>query len=172
MTPAHLHLVLVHAPVVAPAFALALVLLAAARLRADAGLARGAHLGAVLTLWLGALGATGAYLTGEDAEEQVERVAPIDGAAVEEHEERAELALILSWVAAVAGAGAVVVGARAGKPGVAIAVTGVGATAAMIAMAATGLAAGPIRHGAEISGSAAGLGANGEAEEEGEHDDD
>jgi hypothetical protein len=175
MTPAHLHLMLVHAPVVAPAFALALVLLAAAWLRADAGLSRGALLGAVLTLWIGALGATGAYLSGEEAEEQVEDLVPIDEAAVEEHEERAELALILSWVAAVAGAGAAIVGARTGRPGVAVAVTGAGAAAAMIAMALTGLSAGPIRHAVEIEGAAGASGAAsgeaGEAHEASEHDD-
>jgi hypothetical protein len=163
---AHLHLVMVHAPVVAPLFAL--ILLGLAAIRAD----RGALLGAVVTLLVGALGATGAYISGEDAEELVEDVAPIDEAAVEEHEERAEVALVLAWVAAVGSAVAYVLGGRTGRHGAAVGASALGALAASGAMAATGLAAGPIRHGAELGvtpGAGGGAREHGEA---GEDDDD
>jgi hypothetical protein len=162
---AHLHLILVHAPVVAPFFALLLLGLAA--LRADSG----ALLCAVLTLTVGAVGATGAYLTGEEAEETVERVAPIDEAAVEQHEERAEVALILSWVAAVGSVAAYVVGGRTGHHGAAVGVSAIGALAATVAMAATGLAAGPIRHGAELGVAAGEAGEARQAGEAGADDD-
>jgi hypothetical protein len=168
MNAAHLHLVVIHAAVVAPAFALALLALAA--LRREAGV----HRAAVLVLGLGALGATAASLSGEGAEERVEGLVA-DERAIEEHEEIAEAATVTSWVALAVGVAGLAFGAR--RPGLAIGATAAAAGLAMAAMGATGLAGGKIRHAEELgdgamaastrTGAAAYVTASGEDDDEG-----
>lgn len=88
MNPAHLHLLINHVPVIGAVIGLAL--LAAAIVRRSDELAR-------VTFWLYALlGAASlvVYLTGEPAEEAVERLAGVSESLIEQHEEAALVATI------------------------------------------------------------------------------
>lgn len=100
MNAAHLHLALNHLPVVGLLFALALIVVAL-RTRSPE-LARVALWSLVVVAVLGLL----AYLTGEGAEEVVERLAGVSEAAIESHEEAALVAVLLvGGLGALAGAG-------------------------------------------------------------------
>jgi len=93
MTTVHLHLLINHLPVIGAVIALALLAVAIAR-RSDE-LAR-------VTFWLyAALGAAAVavYLTGEPAEDGVERLAGVSKAMIEQHEEVALVATIAMGVA-------------------------------------------------------------------------
>jgi uncharacterized membrane protein len=88
MNAAHMHLLINHLPVIGAVIALALLTLAVVR-RSDE-LAR-------VTFWLYALlGAASVvvYLTGEPAEEVVERLAGVSEPLIEQHEEAALIATI------------------------------------------------------------------------------
>jgi hypothetical protein len=90
LSPAHLHLVLNHIPVLGTLLFAPLVLLW--------GLARGSRdvtqVGILLAVIL-AVTAVPIYLTGEPAEEQLEGQSWFDETRVEAHEERAEAGLIV-----------------------------------------------------------------------------
>ena len=141
-SPAHLHLVLNHIPVLGTMIFAPLVLLW--------GLLRRSRdvtqIGLLLTVLL-ALATVPVYLTGEPAEEQVEHQPWFDERRVEEHEGRAEAALIAVLVTGTAA----LVGlwlARGDRPyrrGVSLAVlVGLVVSAALFALAA--LDGGQIRH--------------------------
>lgn len=100
MNGEQLHLLLNHLPIVGSFFGFALVLLSVVR-RADAG----ALHAATLVLGLSAVGAAGAYFTGEDAEEVIEHRPSFNHDAVEEHEEGAPYALGALVATAITSAG-------------------------------------------------------------------
>ncbi|MBI4538266.1 MAG: hypothetical protein HY704_01980 [Gemmatimonadetes bacterium] len=88
MNPAHLHLLVNHLPVIG--LIIAILLLAAATLARSGALVR-ASLGLLVFL---AFAAVAVYLTGEGAEEVVERLPDVDDAFIEGHEEAALVAAI------------------------------------------------------------------------------
>jgi uncharacterized membrane protein len=90
---AHLHLVLNHVPVLGVLFACALVAAAAWRRSEELRAA------AWITLAVAAAFAVAAYLSGESAEEVVERLPGVAEEAIEAHEESAEAALVATVVA-------------------------------------------------------------------------
>ena len=93
MSVVHLHLVLNHVPVIGMLFVL--VILGVATWRADSA---GAKLGLAFMVGLAAI--TGlVFMTGEPAEEAVEKVAGISDALIHPHEEAAEVALIATVIA-------------------------------------------------------------------------
>jgi hypothetical protein len=102
MSAAHLHLVLNHIPVLGTIFGVAILAY---------GLWRNQD--AVVRIALGlfvvaGLGATGAYFTGEGAEEAVEGLAGVSHAAIETHEEIALYAYLLAIVLGFASLGVLV----------------------------------------------------------------
>ncbi|MCC6557563.1 MAG: hypothetical protein IT372_31815 [Polyangiaceae bacterium] len=150
MNAAHFHLIITHLPIVGAALAIPLLGLALLR-----GADRGALRAAALVLVLSGAGALLSLWSGEPAEEMVEHLPGISEAAIEAHEERAEVAAALAVIAALAGAGAVyLVERRKMAPGAPV----LGALAAALlsagAMAWTGASGGAIRH-PEIGGAAA-----------------
>jgi uncharacterized membrane protein len=170
MTPAHLHLVLVHFPIAASFLALPLLILALIR-RADGG----STSAVALVLLLGAGAAVAAKATGEEAEEVAEHLPGVSEATIHEHEERAELATVLAVLAGLGGlaAGGLALAGRTRLATAALGVTMVADLASAGAMAWTGLAGGEIRHTELRDGAAAATGAVGdggedEAEEHGE----
>ena len=100
MDPTHLHLMLSHVPVVGIPIGLALLVVGL--------LLRNGHLRiASLVLFVACAGIAGAvFLTGEPAEERVESIPGVGHAAIETHEEAAEVAIwgavALGGVAAIA----------------------------------------------------------------------
>lgn len=150
MNAAHLHLIVNHLPIVGAAIAVVLLVLALAQ-RGE----RGALRAGVLVLALSAAGAGAAYLTGEPAEEIVERMPGTSEAALETHEDRAGVATGLSVLAALAGAAALyLVERRKARPGVPVGVALASALLTTGAMVWTGASGGEIRH-PEIRGGAA-----------------
>jgi hypothetical protein len=149
MNGAHLHLMLNHLPVLGVGFGLLLLL--AARFRKSTDLTR-----AALVVFVLAAGAAGtAYLTGEPAEEAVEEVAAVTEQSIEQHEEAATAALVLTGLL---GTGALfgLVGYRrqALPPAWFTGTALIGALVAGGAMAYTANLGGQIRH-PEISGEVA-----------------
>jgi hypothetical protein len=142
LSPAHLHLVLNHIPVLGTMLFAPLVLVwALLRRSRDV-----TQIGLLLAVLL-AVTTIPIYLTGEPAEEQVEKQPWFDKRRVEAHEERAEVGLIAVLVTGAAA----LVGlwlARGGRPyrrDVSIAVlVGLVVSASLFALAA--LAGGQIRH--------------------------
>jgi len=138
MSAAHLHLLINHLPIVGGLLALALLLLA---------LWRPAHLAsAALVLMLSGVGAGAALLTGEPAEEQVEHLPGVSEALIHEHEERAELAALLSVAAGLAAAGALATQRWSRLPGFALPALLALSSASAGAMVWTGASGGVIRH--------------------------
>jgi uncharacterized membrane protein len=141
MSPAHLHLVLNHIPVLGTIFGLAL--LGYARYRREEAVTRAA-LGTFVAV---ALLALPAYFTGEPAEEAVEHAPGVAEQAIETHEAAALPALIGVEALGVIGTGGLLL-ARGGRP-VSRAATG---AALAVAVATAGLMArtanlgGQIRH--------------------------
>jgi uncharacterized membrane protein len=90
MNGAHLHIILVHLPIVL--FPTALVLLVAHLRWSSAALRNAAY----AIVFFSTAGAIGAYLTGEEAEEVIEHLQGVKESLIEEHEESALWALILS----------------------------------------------------------------------------
>lgn len=142
LSPAHLHLVLNHIPVLGTMiFAPLIILWGLVRRSRDV-----IHVGLLLTVVL-ALTAIPVYLTGEPAEEQLENQAWFDKNRVEAHEERAEAGLIAVLVT-----GALAIGglwlARGGRPfpgGITVAVL-VGLVVSAVLFALAALDGGQIRH--------------------------
>ena len=173
MTTAHLHLVINHVALFASVFALPL--LAWATWRPN----RGAWGSAVFLLSIGATGAGLTQWSGEGAEEAVEELPGVQEAAIEVHEERAEVALVTTLAAtALAALGFIVGGSQAR---LATGLSAVGAAASFATMAWTASAGGMIRHAEEIAGALPAAGATqpflsaaptGSHQEEEEDDDD
>jgi len=134
MSDAYPHLLINHLPIVGALLALPLLALALWTRE------RGAVAAAALVLALAGGGAVAALLTGEPAEEAVEHLAGTDEAALEIHEERAEVATILAVLAALAGLAAARGEGRARAAAAAL------ATASAAGMAWVGASGGPIRH--------------------------
>jgi hypothetical protein len=142
LSPAHLHLVLNHIPVLGTLLFAPLVLFW--------GLLRRSrdvtHVGLLLAVLL-AVTAVPIYLTGEPAEDQLERQPWFDKDRVEAHEERAEAGLIAVLITGAAALGALWLsrGGRPDRPGVgAVVLLGLLVSAALFAAAA--LTGGQIRH--------------------------
>jgi hypothetical protein len=141
MNLTHLHLLLNHLPVLGSVFGLGLLLFGLWRRSADIWKA---SLGVFV---LAALAAVPVYLTGEPAEDGVERLAGVSKAAIENHEEAATVALTIVAVIGLAALVSLIVW-RGNRPTPAWARTGL-AVAAMVAaaaMARTACLGGPIRH--------------------------
>jgi uncharacterized membrane protein len=141
MSPAHLHLMLNHAPLMGTG--IALLLLVAGMYRRSADLSRAA-------LWLGAASALLAYpvlLSGQAAEERVEDNAWFNEQLAHEHEERGETALVVALITGVV-AGATLWRSRGGRPlsQRALGITGAGLAVSVSLFAWTALAGGQIRH--------------------------
>lgn len=152
MTPTHLHLLVNHLPIIGAFLALPLLLIALWR-RTELG----ALLGAVLVLALAASGAVVADQTGEGAEHEVEELPGVSETLIHEHEERAEIAMPISLVTAVAGLGLLAWSWRRGEtPRMGAGGLLVAATVSAGAMAWTGWAGGQIRH-TEIRAERAGI---------------
>jgi uncharacterized membrane protein len=163
MNGAHLHLMLNHLPVLGVGFGLLLLL--AAKFGKSTDLTR-----AGLVVFVLAAGAAGtAYLTGEPAEEAVEEVASVTEQSIEQHEEAATVALVLTGLLG-AGAlfGLVSYRRQALPPAWFTGTALIGALVAGGAMAYTANLGGQIRH-PEISGQIAQVGgeaaANGTAQD-------
>jgi hypothetical protein len=95
MSVVHLHLMLNHVPVIGMLFVL--LILAVAAWRRDSA---GARLGLSVLAGLAVVTAF-VFLTGEPAEEAVEKVAGVSESVIHSHEEAAELALIATGFAGV-----------------------------------------------------------------------
>lgn len=143
MNGAHLHLLINHLPIIGSFLALPLVALALWRNR-DLSLLGAA----VLVLGLGALGGFGASATGEGAEEVVEEMPAVSESAIHVHEERAELAQVISGLTAALGIGLLVWRVRKAESVPRVALAGLlGASlASAAAMAAVGASGGIIHH--------------------------
>ena len=169
MTDAHLHLLVNHLPIVGAALSTLLWGLALAT-GGERGARRAAALAAVFT----GAGAAAAQLTGEPAEEAVERLPWADEALMHEHEERAEAATVVAVISGVLGLAAWAVAEKKDKGHIAL--TGaalVGAIGTAGLMGWTGQAGGQIRHDEIRDGAPAGaMGAAGAGEAGEEEDDD
>ncbi|MEO8223869.1 MAG: hypothetical protein ABI661_03620 [Gammaproteobacteria bacterium] len=152
LSPAHLHLILNHIPVLGTMLFAPVVLLW--------GLARRSRevtqVGFLLAVLL-AIAAVPIYLTGEPAEEQIERQPWFDEQLVEAHEERAEAGLVAVLLTGVAAMVALWLGRR-GQPYRAAAsglvLLGLLASAGLFAV--TALQGGQIRHDEIRPGAATG----------------
>lgn len=94
MNFAHLHLVLVHIPIVLTPLAVILLLLA---LRESSSTIRKVGLALLVS---SALFTFGAFQTGGEAEEVIEHIAGVSEALIEAHEEAAEISL---WLCSISG---------------------------------------------------------------------
>lgn len=140
MTPAHLHLILNHFPIVGTLLGTIILALALVR-RGD----RGIWLAGTVLLAISAAAAGVANLTGEPAEEQIEDMTGVNEDAIGVHEDRADIATVYAVLLGIgAVAGYVIGGKRAGRMGlvVPLAASVVGSGL----MAWTGAAGGEIRH--------------------------
>ena len=142
MTDAHLHLLVNHLPIVGAALSTLLWGLALLT-GGERGALRAAALAAVFT----GAGAVASQLTGEPAEEAVERLPWADEALMHEHEERAEAATVVAVISGVLGLVAWGIAEKKDKGHIAL--TGaalVGAIGTAGLMGWTGQAGGQIRH--------------------------
>ena len=172
MTDAHLHLLVNHLPIVGAALSTLLWGLALLT-GGERGALRAAALAAVFT----GAGAAAAQLTGEPAEEAVERLPWADEALMHEHEERAEAATVVAVISGVLGLVAWGIAEKKDKGhGVLTGAALVGAIGTAGLMGWTGQAGGQIRHDEIRDGAPTTTGAMGAAEagagEAGEEEDD
>lgn len=148
MSIVHLHLILNHVPVIGMVFAL--LILGVAAWRRNDGMGR---LGLAVMVGLSLVTAV-VFLSGEPAEEAIERVAGVSEAMIHPHEEAAEAALIATGIAGVLALTALSAYRRRALPRW---LTGAAFTAALVSTTMLGWAAnlgGQIRH-TEIGGTAA-----------------
>ena len=148
MSIVHLHLILNHVPVIGMVFAL--LILGVAAWRRNDGMGR---LGLAVMVGLSLVTAV-VFLSGEPAEEAIERVAGVSEAMIHPHEEAAEAALIATGIAGVLALMALSAYRRRALPRW---LTGAAFTAALVSTTMLGWAAnlgGQIRH-TEIGGTAA-----------------
>ncbi len=143
MNPPHLHLALIHLPIACSILAIPLLAFALWR-RAEWG----ATAAATFLVVVGGASAVAAEKTGERAEEHVENLVGFEEAPIEEHEERAKIAMLLAVVSGALGLGAAGL-AWTGRTSLArgaLGVTLVAELATAGAMAWTGNSGGLIRH--------------------------
>jgi len=148
MNPVHLHLLLNHLPVVGTVFGV--LFLAFALVRRDSGLAKASF--GFLAL-IGAF-AVAVYLTGEPAQEAVEKLPGFPERLIDRHEDAALLATILTGTIGALALAALVFYRRRPLPRSLTAVALVCALGTAVTMAYTANLGGQIRH-AEIRGGAA-----------------
>jgi hypothetical protein len=154
MNVAHVHLLVNHLPIFGSFFALPVLALAGMLPRPRVVLAIATGF-AVVT----AVGAFAADQSGEGAEEVVEDLPRASEAALEEHEERAEVAVASAALTAVLAVGALGWGLRRGEsPRAAVGVTLVAGVVTAGAMAWTGWAGGQIAHDEIRAGAPAAIG--------------
>ena len=110
MNPAHTHLVLNHVPVVGAAFTL--LLLFYGFMRRSNELVRAGLIAAVL---VGAISVP-AYLSGEPAEDVIEKLPGVSKNVIHEHEEVAEIAFIAAIALGIFGVAGLVMGKRDPMP--------------------------------------------------------
>jgi uncharacterized membrane protein len=150
MNPAHIHLIITHLPIFGSALGIS-VLLYGLWSKSDSTL-----IAAWKVFTISAIGAVIAYLTGESAEELVEHLSGVSGAAIEEHEEAASFAfasmIVLGLVSIVS---AILTWRKKGKSRTWAWVTLLVALFSFSVIARTGYLGGKIRH-TEISGGNAG----------------
>ena len=163
MNPAHLHLVTNHIPVIG-SYA-ALLVLAWGLARKSDEVVRVGLLGFVVV----GLAAAGVQLTGEGAEEVVERLATVTHDSIEEHEEAALFSTIVLGVAGALGLLALFLSHRRGGPARALTLATLVAGALGAAVVTrTAVLGGQINHPEIRQGAAAGQpGAGGEDDDEG-----
>ena len=140
MSIVHLHLILNHVPVIGMVFAL--LILGVAAWRRNDGMGR---LGLAVMVGLSVV-TVFVFLSGEPAEEAVERVAGVSEAMIHPHEEAAEAALIVTGIA---GAMALVALSAYRRRPLPRWLTGAAFAAALVSTATLGWAAnlgGQIRH--------------------------
>lgn len=163
MNPAHLHLLVNHFPIVGTLLAVPLFALALPRARD-----RGVWLSATFLMALAGGSAAAAKLSGEGAEEQIEGMPGVNDAAIETHEERADIATIFAVLAGIGAVAAFGLGKK--REGAVLVIAPL--AAAIVSgglMAWTGAAGGQIRHpeiDAAPVGSASVPGAGREASDE------
>lgn len=137
----HLHLMINHLPILGSVFALLLVLW---------GMARGSREVRRLALWVAlvaGLSVYPAYFTGDEAHEQVEDFPGFDHDTTHEHEEAAELALVVMLVTAGAAGAALFLGrGTRTEPGWARGAVLLGLVASVATVARAGWVGGEIRH--------------------------
>lgn len=140
MSATHLHLLLNHLPIVG--IPLALGLLAWASLAAQEQVKR-----AALALFvLAGVGLWPVYLTGEPAEETVEKLPAVSESLIEAHEDAAKVALVAAELLAAGALGGLILFRQRALPtGVTLALLGL-ALLASLALAWTGYLGGQIRH--------------------------
>lgn len=160
MNIAHLHLALNHFPVVGSVI-VALLLALALHRRSD-------ELGRASLLLAALVGAVSVvvYLTGEPAEELVERLPGVSEAITEQHEEAALVATII--VAALGALSLVVLGVHRGRRALSRRTIGAALVLALVACGAMGYTAflgGQVRHTEIRSGALAAQGNGGSAAE-------
>lgn len=163
MNLVHLHLLLNHVPVVGVAFVTLLLLL---------GVVRGSAEISRLSLWLLALvGAVSilVYLTGEPAQDAIEKLPGFSERLVDRHEDAALIATIAAGCVGALALGALIVYRRRVLPRWLTMLVLVAAVGASGAMAYTANLGGQIRHTEIRSGTASAANGNGSA---GEHDTD
>ena len=149
MTWAHVHLAVNHLPVLL--VPVAVVMLCAAWAKNSTELRKAG----LIWLVVAAVGGGGAYLTGEPAEELIEDLPGVSKPAIEEHEEAALLAAVVSGTAGVLAIGALVTGrGSVPTPAWMLATTFLVALLAAALMARTANLGGRISH-PEIRGPAA-----------------
>jgi len=155
MNAAYAHIALNHLPIVG--FPIVLVFLVYALIRRNEGARRFALGVLIFVVVMGAL----VYFTGEPAEEVLEKFQSVSEAAIEPHEEAAEVALILMCVTGVLALGALLWRAKER------ALSGLTLLAGIATAASLGYTAkmgGPIHH-PEITGEAPPVGASPDSKE-------
>ena len=140
MTPAHLHLILNHVPVVG--FPLATLLLLVAWMRKSRELQSVALAGALLV----SLTTVSAFMTGEPAEHQIEHAPGVTKEHIEAHEDMARISLGLGLLCGIAAGTVLVLGRVRGPSRGGVALTLVIALATCGALAVTSERGGHIRH--------------------------
>ncbi|MBI3925823.1 MAG: hypothetical protein HY319_09810 [Armatimonadetes bacterium] len=140
MSPAHLHLVLNHLPILAVPFGIAL--LAAGVLRHS----RDLKLAALATFVLAALLAVPVYLTGEPAEEQIEHRPGFSELYLERHEDLALYSLVLTAILGAASAASLAIWRRRELPGTAVTALLLLSLLATASLGLTAAAGGPVGH--------------------------
>lgn len=152
MNPAHLHLLVNHLPIIG--FLLALPILGLAWMRArNSDLA----LAAAVLLLLSGGGTAAAYLTGEEAEEQIENQAGVAESYISAHEDAAKGAIPAGILATLAGACLVFGAVRGGGAPIGVVPLAGATLAAAVAtgtMAYIGSTGGKIMHPEARQGSA------------------
>jgi uncharacterized membrane protein len=165
MNPTYIHLLLNHVPILGSVFGALLLLYGII------GKSKSVINAALLTFIVTALFAIPVFLTGEPAEESVENITGINKAAIEEHEESAELALWVMEALGILSLITLIVGRKENSLGNKLTIATLLLSLFTFAlMARTGKEGGKIRH-TELTNTAQTTGVSG-GEQGNEHDED